>query len=242
MPAMTGRIAEARQSPPPTRAGRIETVGRSPTTANPGRIEEVGRSPMRIVAGRLRGRRLELPPGLDIRPTADRTRQALFDLLEHGHLRADGGSAVVDAVVLDAFAGTGALGLEALSRGAADASFMDMSRTSLDAARANAKALGLDAQFILADVMNPPRARRAADLVFLDPPYDKGLAVPALEALAAAGWIVAGAVVSLELSGRETAAFTPPAGFAKIDERRYGKARILLLRAAPSEGSTDPIA
>ena len=122
---------------------------------------------MRIVAGRFRGRRLELPAGLDIRPTADRTRQALFDLLEHGHLRADGGSTVVDAVVLD---GTGALGLEALSRDAAAANFMDMSRASLDAARANAKALGLDGQFILADVTSPPRARRAADLVFRDPP------------------------------------------------------------------------
>ena len=190
---------------------------------------------MRIVAGRFRGRRLELPAGLDIRPTADRTRQALFDLLEHGHLRADGGSAVVDAVVLDAFAGTGALGLEALSRDAAAASFMDMSRASLDAARANAKALGLDGQFILADVTNPPRARRPADLVFLDPPYDKALAVPSLAALAAAGWIAPGAIVSLELSGRETAAFVAPAGFAKIDERRYGKARILLLRAADRE-------
>jgi len=197
---------------------------------------------MRIVAGRFRGRRLELPAGLDIRPTADRTRQALFDLLEHGHLRADGGSAVVDAVVLDAFAGTGALGLEALSRGAAAASFMDMSRASLDAARLNAKALGLDGQFILADVTNPPRARRPADLVFLDPPYDKALAVPALAALAAAGWVAPGAIVSLELSGRETAAFVAPAGFAKIDERRYGKARILLLRAAASEGSPTPVA
>ena len=169
---------------------------------------------MRIVAGRFRGRRLELPAGLDIRPTADRTRQALFDLLEHGHLRADGGSAVVDAVVLDAFAGTGALGLEALSRDAAVASFMDMSRASLDATRANAKALGLDGQFILADVTNPPRARRPADLVFLDPPYDKALAVPSLAALAAAGWITPGAIVSLELSGRETAGFVAAAGFA----------------------------
>src|SRR5689334_10219979 len=69
--------------------------------------------PMRIVAGRLKGRRLEAPAGRDIRPTADRTRQALFDVLEHGRLTADGGSALVDAIVLDAFCGTGALGLEA---------------------------------------------------------------------------------------------------------------------------------
>jgi 16S rRNA (guanine966-N2)-methyltransferase len=239
MPAMAGLI-EARRSPTPASAGPNAARRRSPPLVSP--IGGAARSPMRIVAGRLRGRRLELPAGLDIRPTADRTRQALFDLLEHGHLRADGGSAVVDAVVLDGFAGTGALGIEALSRGAAAASFMDMSRASLDAARANAKALGLDAQFILADVTNPPRARRPAGLVFLDPPYDKALAVPALEALAAGGWIAPGAIVSLELSGRETAAFVAPAGFAKIDERRYGKARILLLRAALSESSADPIA
>jgi 16S rRNA (guanine966-N2)-methyltransferase len=198
-------------------------------------------NPMRIVAGRLRGRRLAPPAGRDIRPTADRTRQALFDLLEHGHLRAGGGSAVVDAVVLDAFAGTGALGLEALSRGAAEASFIDISRPALESARANATALGVTGNFILADATNPPRARRAADLVFLDPPYDRGLARPALEALAAAGWIAPWAVVSLEISGRENAGFRPPAGLEPLAERRYGKARILLLRMA-SGGSPDRLA
>lgn len=187
---------------------------------------------MRIVAGRLKGRRLASPAGLDIRPTADRTRQALFDVLEHGHLREDGSSAVVDAVVLDAFSGTGALGLEAISRGAAAASFIDVSRAALDAARANAKALGVAGDFILADATNPPRARRAASLIFLDPPYDKGLALRGLEALAAAGWIAEDAIISLEISGRETAAFVPPPGFEKLDERRYGKARVLLLRRA----------
>jgi 16S rRNA (guanine966-N2)-methyltransferase len=187
---------------------------------------------VRIVAGRLRGRRLAALAGGDLRPTADRTRQALFDLLEHGHLVAGGGSAVVDAVVLDAFCGTGALGLEALSRGAASASFMDASRTALDGARANAKALGVAGNFILADARHPPWARQPASLVFLDPPYDQGLAAPALAALAAAGWVAPGSVISVELSGRELADFTPPPGLEKVDERRYGKARILLLRAA----------
>ena len=186
---------------------------------------------MRIVAGRLRGRRLAVPPGLDTRPTADRTRQALFDLLEHGRLRPDGGSVVVDATVLDAFAGSGALGLEALSRGAAEASFIDISRPALDCARANAKVLGVRANFILADATNPPRALKPATLVFLDPPYDRGLGAPALTALAAAGWVASRAIISVELSGREAAAFGPPAGFAKIDERRYGRARILILKA-----------
>jgi 16S rRNA (guanine966-N2)-methyltransferase len=186
---------------------------------------------MRIVAGKLKGRQLAAPAGRDIRPTADRTRQALFDLLEHGHLVPGGGSAMVDAVVLDAFCGTGALGLEALSRGAAAATFMDANRAALDCARANARSLGVDADLILADATNPPRARAPASLIFLDPPYDVGLAAPALVALREARWIAPDAIVSVELSGREIADFAPPPGLTAIDERRYGKARILLLRA-----------
>jgi len=187
---------------------------------------------MRIVAGSLKGRRLASPEGRDIRPTADRTRQALFDILEHGHLIEGGGSALVDAIVLDAFCGTGALGLEALSRGAAEATFMDMNRAALDAARANAKALGVAANFILADATNPPRARTAASLVFLDPPYDSALGAPALLALRDAGWIAPGAIISLEMSGPGLSRFALPEGFSAAGERRYGKARILLLRAA----------
>jgi len=187
---------------------------------------------MRIVAGKFKGRRLDAPEGRDIRPTADRTRQALFDVLEHGHLTQSGGSALVDAIVLDAFCGTAALGLEALSRGAAEASFIDINRAALDIARANAKALGVTATFILADATNPPLARKAATLIFLDPPYDAALGAPALAGLAAAGWIAPGAIVSLEMSGPELSRFSAPQGFAAIDERRYGKARILLLQAA----------
>jgi 16S rRNA (guanine966-N2)-methyltransferase len=186
---------------------------------------------MRIVAGNLKGRRLAAPEGRDIRPTADRTRQALFDVLEHGHLIEGGGSALVDAVVVDAFCGTGALGLEALSRGAAEATFMDSNRDALDCARANAKALGVTGSFILADATNPPRARKPASLIFLDPPYGANLGAAALAALLAAGWMAPGAIVSIEMSGRELSTFEPPSGFTRIDERRYGKARVLLLRA-----------
>jgi len=192
---------------------------------------------MRIVAGRLKGRTLAVPEGRDIRPTADRTRQALFDVLEHGRLAEGGGSAVVDAVVLDAFCGSGALGLEALSRGAAEAVFMDASRAALDCARANARHLGLQGGFILANAANPPRARKPATLVFLDPPYGSGLAGPALAALSKAGWIAGSAIVSLEMSGAELARFQVPSGFERSDERRYGKARILLLRAVDSPDS-----
>jgi 16S rRNA (guanine966-N2)-methyltransferase len=187
---------------------------------------------VRIVAGRLKGRKLEVPEGRDIRPTADRTRQALFDVLEHGRLVEGGGSAVVDAVVLDAFCGSGALGLEALSRGAAEATFMDANRAALDCARANAKHLGVQASFILANVTNPPRPLKPATLVFLDPPYGSGLGARALAALASAGWLAPGAIASLEMPGAELAQFAVPPGFERLDERRYGKARILLLRAA----------
>ncbi len=187
---------------------------------------------MRIVAGHLKGRRLAAPEGRDIRPTADRTRQALFDVLEHGHLTEDGGSVLADAVVLDAFCGTGALGLEALSRGAAEANFMDSNNAALDCARANAKTVGVPANFILADATNPPRARKGANLIFLDPPYDGGLGAPSLSALREAGWIAPGAIISLEMSGPELSRFTAPEGFEAIDERRYGKARIVLLRAS----------
>jgi len=186
---------------------------------------------VRIVAGRLKGRTLEVPEGRDIRPTADRTRQALFDVLEHGRLVEGGGSAVVEAVVLDAFCGSGALGLEALSRGAAEAVFMDASREALDCARTNAKRLGQHASFVLANATNPPRPLRPATLAFLDPPYGSGLAGPALTALAKAGWFVPGAVASVEMPGPELAHFETPPGFERLDERRYGKARILLLRA-----------
>jgi 16S rRNA (guanine966-N2)-methyltransferase len=189
---------------------------------------------MRIVAGSLKGRKLAAPEGRDIRPTADRTRQALFDVLEHGHLVEGGGSALVDAIVLDAFCGTGALGLEALSRGAAEVSFMDSNRAALDCARANAKTLGVAGNFILADATNPPRPRKPANLIFLDPPYGANLGAPALAALLAAGWMAPGAIVSIEMSGRELSTFEPPSGFTRIDERRYGKARILLLTVAPA--------
>ena len=186
---------------------------------------------MRIVAGRLKGRNLEAPAGRDIRPTSDRARQALFDVLDHGHLVPGGGSAIVDAVVLDAFCGSGALGLEALSRGAAEASFMDSSPAALDCARANAKRLAVAGRFILADATNPPRALKPANLIFLDPPYGSGLGAAALAALRAAGWIAPGTIASLELPGAELASFQPPPGFQPLDERRYGKARLLLLRA-----------
>jgi 16S rRNA (guanine966-N2)-methyltransferase len=181
---------------------------------------------LRIVAGRHRGRRLEPPPG--VRPTAARAREAVFDILAH-HGRAEG-AVYDDARVLDAFAGTGAMGLEALSRGARFVTFLERDRAARQALIATLAAWGEAgrAAVLTADATRPPRASGPCELAFLDPPYDQPVAAPALTALAAAGWLAPGALAVVEVAAR--AAFAPPAGFALVDERRYGAARVLFLR------------
>ena len=177
---------------------------------------------MRIVGGKFRGREIIAPPGQDIRPTADRVRESLFNILEHGkaNIRLEG------ARVLDAFAGTGALGLEALSRGARCVTFMD---SDTKACRINIEALdvGAETNLIRADCLSPPKASESCDLIFLDPPYNKGLAPPALEVLIATGWITENTICVVELAAKEP--FEPPSGFAIKEERRYGTARVILV-------------
>jgi 16S rRNA (guanine966-N2)-methyltransferase len=187
---------------------------------------------MRIIAGRHRGRRLAAPPGLAVRPTGERAREALFDVLAHG--RFGEGPVYRDARVLDAFAGTGAFGLEALSRGAAHASFMDKDRTALATLAANVAALGEieHAAVIKADALHPPRAAAPCSLVFLDPPYKEDVAPAALTSLAAAGWIAPDALVVVEVAAAQDLA--APAGFTVLEERRYGAARLVFLRFAPT--------
>jgi 16S rRNA (guanine966-N2)-methyltransferase len=189
---------------------------------------------MRIVGGRHKGRRLAAPGGRAVRPTTDRLREAVFDVLMHSAWGPDGADPVTDAAVLDAFCGTGALGLEALSRGAARAWFLDTSPDALDMARRNATALGEAgrAVTIRADATRPPPARTAAGLVFLDPPYGQGLAAAALVALAVAGWLAAGCVAVVELSRRDL--FTAPPGFTLLDDRSYGETHIVIVRYAPT--------
>jgi 16S rRNA (guanine966-N2)-methyltransferase len=183
---------------------------------------------MRIVGGKHRGRRLEAPPDAAIRPTSDRAREAIFNVLAHAPF-AHG--ALAGAAALDAFCGTGAMGLEALSRGAASCVFLDTDLAALRLAERNAKACGLGdrARFLLTDATRPPRPERAATLAFLDPPWDSALAAPALDALARAAWLAPGALVTVETG----AGFVPPAGFAMLDARRYGRARVAFLRYAP---------
>lgn len=185
---------------------------------------------MRIVGGRHRGRRLAAPPGRDVRPTSDRARESLFNRLAHGGYGAGGASPLADARVLDAFCGSGALGLEALSRGAAAAAFMDSSRAALDCARANAAALGVaeSCLFLMADAARPPQSEAPVSLVFLDPPYGSNLAMPALVALANAGWLAAGALAAVEI-GRDDAVDALDR-FELLDDRVTGAARILILR------------
>ena len=187
---------------------------------------------MRIVAGKHRGRRLEVPTGRDVRPTSDRTRQSLFNILSHGDWMEDGPDVLDGADVLDAFCGTGALALEALSHGAARAAFLDKARTSLDMARRNADMLGEAGQcrFILGDAATPPPAPFAARLAFLDPPYGQDLSPPALTGLSRAGWLAPGALVILEEAGDAEIAL--PDGLELLERREYGETQVLILQAA----------
>jgi 16S rRNA (guanine966-N2)-methyltransferase len=176
---------------------------------------------MRIVAGAWRGRALVAPPGDITRPTADRVRQALFDMLLHAPW--GGREAVEGAAVLDAFAGTGALGLEALSRGAAAAMFIETDKAALAALRQNIAACKAEAlcRVLAADAIRPP-AGAPCGLVFLDPPYGQALVPRAVAALAAAGWIAPAALVVAECSRAET---LPELG-TLLAERTHGAARI----------------
>jgi 16S rRNA (guanine966-N2)-methyltransferase len=191
---------------------------------------------MRIVGGRLKGRALVAPEGDAVRPTSDRAREALFNILEHGPYRPGGGSVVAGARVLDVFAGSGAVGLEALSRGAVQATFIEAHHAALPALAGNIKKLGETerAAIIHADARKPPRAAQPAGLVFLDPPYGKDMIGPALSALRTAGWIDAASLIVAELARKES--LTLPDGFTVLEERSYGAARLVFSRwsAAPA--------
>ncbi len=181
---------------------------------------------MRIDAGSHRGIKLAAPEGLDTRPTADRARQAIFNILVNTY------DAIRDAKVLDVFAGSGAMGLEALSRGAERASFIESDRAAAEAIKKNIAACKEQprAQLFINDALRPPRVSAnwgPASLVFLDPPYSKDLLAPALKALHEAGWIATEALVVAEMHRKDAFA---PEGFELLDDRDYGKARFVLLR------------
>ena len=183
---------------------------------------------MRIVAGKFRGASIEAPKGLATRPTSDRVRQALFNVLEHGPPRFD----FEGARVLDLFAGSGALGLEALSRGARCAMFIEESPTARAAIRRNVEALGLTGVTKIrrrdATKLGEAGMLQPFRLIFCDPPYGKRLAERALEEAIDGGWTEQGAIAVLEES-IDVAVSWPPS-FRGIDRRRYGDTEIAIAR------------
>lgn len=188
---------------------------------------------MRIIAGRFRGRALAVP-ATDLRPSSDRLREGVFNVLAHASFA----PVLEGAAVLDVFAGTGAYGLEALSRGAARATFIDRDGVALAAIRRNAASFGVvDAITLLrldaTRLIKPPGAAGVPALIaYLDPPYGSGLAGEALAALALRGWLADGAVAVAEVAAREP--LVPPPPFAVLDERIYGAGRAVFLGRAAS--------
>jgi 16S rRNA (guanine966-N2)-methyltransferase len=184
---------------------------------------------MRIVGGRFRGRALSTPKSQAIRPTADRLREALFNILAHSY-----DDAVQDARVLDLFAGTGALGLEALSRGAAFVLFVDDGAEARALLRGNVDALGAGGATKVyrrdATRLGPVHPMEPFSLVFLDPPYGKGLAENALLSAREGGWLRSNALIVVEEAA--DAGFRPPEGFAELERRKYDDTEFVFLRAS----------
>ncbi|WP_347091256.1 16S rRNA (guanine(966)-N(2))-methyltransferase RsmD [Sphingomonas parapaucimobilis] len=178
---------------------------------------------MRVIAGQWRGRPLVAPKGDVTRPTADRTREALFSMLT-ARLGDFEGLAVGDF-----FAGSGALGIEALSRGAASCLFVEQDRAALDALRANLARLEAKGDVRASSVMALGPARAPLDLILMDPPYATGAGSVALDKLARLGWVGAGTLVSIETAKQEDVEI---AGFTVDASRVHGKARLTLLRQA----------
>jgi 16S rRNA (guanine966-N2)-methyltransferase len=184
---------------------------------------------MRIVGGRLRGRTLAAPKSQAVRPTSDRLRESLFNILVHAY-----GDPVAGARVLDLFAGTGALGLEAMSRGADYALFVDDGAEARALIRENVEALGLGGTTRIfrrdAGKLGPAHPVEPFSLVFLDPPYAQGMAENALTSARAGRWLAPEALIVVEES--VTAAFKAPEGFEEIERRAYGDTELIFLRAA----------
>jgi 16S rRNA (guanine966-N2)-methyltransferase len=184
---------------------------------------------MRVVGGRLRGRALAVPQSQAIRPTADRLREALFNILTHAY-----GNPVGGARVLDLFAGTGALGIEAASRGAEFVLFIDEAAEARALVRENASTLGLGGTTRIfrrdATRLGPAHPLEQFTLAFLDPPYGQELAGKALSSARDGGWFAPDALIVVEEAAK--ANFAAPSGFGEIERRRYDETELIFLRAA----------
>lgn len=185
---------------------------------------------MRIVAGIWRGRKIEVPDTPDTRPTMDRTRQAVFNILRSAAwaMGKNGEPLLNDALVLDVFAGSGAMGFEALSQGANKAVFFEMSKPALDALKKNIEKLGAKAQIIQADINRMPENKNdSARIAFLDPPYDQGLVAVALAQLAEKKWITPETLLVIETRKNEAVD-----GVNVLDTRTYGMAKMTFAKIA----------
>jgi 16S rRNA (guanine966-N2)-methyltransferase len=184
---------------------------------------------MRVVGGRLRGRALKGPQSQGIRPTADRLRESLFNILVHAY-----GNPVEGGRVLDLFAGTGALGIEALSRGAAFTLFVDDGLEARALLRANVEALGLGGTSKVyrrdATKLGPAHPMEPFSLVFADPPYGKGFAEKALASAREGGWLAPGALIVIEEA--TASSFKVPEGFEEQERRAYDDTEFVILRAS----------
>jgi 16S rRNA (guanine966-N2)-methyltransferase len=183
---------------------------------------------MRVVGGRLRGRTLAAPKSNAIRPTADRLRESLFNILIHAY-----GDPISGARVLDLFAGTGALGIEALSHGALFTLFVDEGAEARALLRENVAALGLGGVTRVfrrdATKLGPAYPIEPFSLAFLDPPYGQGLAEKALAAALAGGWFVADALIVVEETSKAT--FAAPENFTELERRRYDDTEFIFLKS-----------
>jgi 16S rRNA (guanine966-N2)-methyltransferase len=179
---------------------------------------------MRIISGKWRGRMLAVPKGENTRPTGDRTREALFSMLISRLGSFEG------LTVADIFAGTGALGLEALSRGAAHCTFVDQDRDAVKVLRANIEKMGADAEVIPAAVSSLGPARRGCDLLMFDPPYGSGGAGALIERLTRLGWAAPGAWATVETRQDEQVS---AAGWIVDSEKSYGLPKLTVLRREP---------
>ena len=182
---------------------------------------------MRVIAGRFRGARLAAPSDDAIRPTSDRVREAVFNILAHGIAW----RGFEGAVVLDLFAGTGALGIEALSRGAASCLFVEEAAEARALIRENVEALGLIGVTRIfrrdATALGDAGKLGPFDIVFLDPPYDQGLGERALAAATAGGWVADQALAVIE--ERAGVGLAPPLGWREFDRRSWGETQVLFL-------------
>jgi 16S rRNA (guanine966-N2)-methyltransferase len=185
---------------------------------------------MRIIAGKHRGRRIEAPETRNIRPTTSRTREAVFNILVHSRFGLE--ESPLYGRVADIFCGSGAMGLEALSRGAGHVTFVDKSRESIEVLEYNIENFGEEenSRILRSDSSHLPPVSEPFDLLIMDPPYHTGLAFHSLKTASKGGWLHENTITVLELAWKEDVKI--PKNFEILEERRYGNTRIVILRLA----------